>query len=648
MGLSHSTNLIEAPQERNDGALASVAAPNDAVSEGGSSSASSKGKSNNSYPPIDSIDGAAGNDGRVDYDEITSMYKQPVALSCYAASKSAMKKSCSSGSAFDMIEDELEVCEDDENPTAESNVGFEMYNRRFHVVTTACLPWFTGTAVNPLLRAAYLLKKSREMYAESCNYDKSVIVSNVTLVVPWLEEESEREKVYGVSRRFECPTDQEVFVRQWLAQTAGLPDEANPEHGLKIMFYNSRYHSGLGSIFAMGDICSLIRDKDADVCVLEEPEHLNWYKAPSNDNWPTKFCHVVGIIHTNYKAYAWSTMTGILTAPAIELMSKLMAGYCHKIIKLSPVLQNFSPEKDVTSNVHGVRSEFLDEGIRRREATLCLSRNSVDATSCGKVYFIGKLLWAKGLDLLLNLEEVYRTVTGDYFEIDIFGTGPDEKEIIRAFHGRKKKKQDMTRSQSDGSLAKKRRVVFPKSLYELRGKSIPAKFMGRVDHALCKGGYKVFVNPSITEVLCTTTAEALAMGKFAIVPAHPSNTFFSQFPNCLMYSDKLEFVANMRHALTHEPVPLTPELHHQFTWEAATVRFIKASAITKRNARKREIIGKAKLDERFAKIHNMLADGKTGDVLRRILGGGPVIGYQVKYMKDRSRNISCPSLVGIA
>eukprot|EP00816_Leptocylindrus_hargravesii_P002202 CAMPEP_0196820976 /NCGR_PEP_ID=MMETSP1362-20130617/77315_1 /TAXON_ID=163516 /ORGANISM="Leptocylindrus danicus, Strain CCMP1856" /LENGTH=647 /DNA_ID=CAMNT_0042200021 /DNA_START=40 /DNA_END=1983 /DNA_ORIENTATION=- len=647
MGLSHSTNLIEAPQDRNDGALASIAAPNDAAVEGSSASPISGGKGSSSssscgYPPMDS-----GIDVVEEHDEITSTYKQPVALSCYAASKSAMKKSCSSaGSAFDMIEDELEACEDDENPTVESNVGFEMYNRRFHVVTTACLPWFTGTAVNPLLRAAYLLKKSREMYAECKNYDKSAIISNVTLVVPWLEEENERLKVYGSGRRFECPADQEVFVRQWLAQTAGLPDEADAEHGLKIMFYNSRYHSGLGSIFAMGDICSLIPDEDADVCVLEEPEHLNWYKAPSNDNWPTKFCHVVGIIHTNYKAYAWSTMTGIVTAPAIELMSKLMAGYCHKIVKLSPVLQEFSPEKDVTSNVHGVRSEFLDEGIRRKEATLSQSGNAI---SCGKVYFIGKLLWAKGLDLLLNMEEVYRTVTGDYFEIDIFGTGPDEKEIIRAFHGRKKKnKNDMKRSQSDGSLAKKRKVVFPKSLHELRGNPIPANFKGRVDHALCKGEYKVFVNPSITEVLCTTTAEALAMGKFAIIPAHPSNTFFSQFPNCLMYSDKLEFVANMRHALTHEPVPLTAELHRQFTWEAATERFVDASIITKRNARKREIIGKAKLDERFAKIHNMLADGTKGDVLRHILGGGPVIGYQVKYMKERSRNTSCPSLVEIA
>ena len=85
----------------------------------------------------------------------------------------------------------------------------------------------------------------------------------------------------------------------------------------------------------MGDITRLIPDDDADVCILEEPEHLNWFRA-SGVNWRKKFAHVVGIIHTNYVYYTMMDTThwasGRVKAPITRTFNKVMVrAYCDKV-----------------------------------------------------------------------------------------------------------------------------------------------------------------------------------------------------------------------------------------------------------------------------------------------------------------------------
>ena len=89
--------------------------------------------------------------------------------------------------------------------------------------------------------------------------------------------------------------------------------------------------------------------------------------------------------------------------------------------------------------------------------------------------------------------------------------------------------------------------------------------------------YRVFVNCSTSEVLCTATAEALAMRKWVILPRHPSNDCFAQFANCLLYDDDASFRACWQRACAHEP-SADPKVAAQFSWAAATRRLTRLLA----------------------------------------------------------------------
>jgi len=87
--------------------------------------------------------------------------------------------------------------------------------RHVAIVTTASLPWMTGTAVNPLFRAAYLSQSAKQ---------------KVTLLVPWLCK-SDQELVYPSSLTFTSPEEQEVYIRSWLEERIGFKAD------FKISFY---------------------------------------------------------------------------------------------------------------------------------------------------------------------------------------------------------------------------------------------------------------------------------------------------------------------------------------------------------------------------------------------------------------------------
>lgn len=321
-----------------------------------------------------------------------------------------------------------------------------------------------------------------------------------------------------------------------------------------------------------------------------------------------------------------------------------------------------TPYKEVTCNVHGVREEFLERPSDAKDTN--------NDKTYAQVYFIGKLIWAKGFDKVLDLENLYREKHNDYFDFDVYGAGGDEKALKRAFYGRipqiqrndsahasddeqspsaqvaevftwesslrshlvdnvpfeenekheeleefmakrrsnqtgkdaknavesaegqhpqsteedaadtqrgsllenlsenvgpisvigdlSMKAFDTSKATSGAAVAvvknvanaglnvafthdastpkrpskrggksekpRKQKLIFdpPKSVHEFRRHPIPARFLGTKDHVLIRDihEHKIFLNMSTTEVLCTTSAEALAMGKFVILPKH--------------------------------------------------------------------------------------------------------------------------------
>lgn len=107
------------------------------------------------------------------------------------------------------------------------------------------------------------------------------------------------------------------------------------------------------------------------------------------------------------------------------LCSWMCRAHCHRVIKLSGTLDKVAPEKELVENVHGVRGTFLDVG--EEVCGMLRSSDSIfSADADPKVYFIGKMLWSKGLGSLLELLKYAEESANLKVTVDMFGGGPDK------------------------------------------------------------------------------------------------------------------------------------------------------------------------------------------------------------------------------
>lgn len=403
-----------------------------------------------------------------------------------------------------VTEQEMEVATDLKNQS-----------RSIVVCTTASVPWLTGTAVNPAIRAVKLAKRGH----------------NVMLLVPWLIPE-DQPIVFSGQTLFSSPEEQTKYVSDWLEEL--LSDEEKGKFPMpRVQFYFGGYAKDVGSVFPLSDIVTAIGTEfERDVLVMEEPEHLTWYYF--GDKLTSQFRFVVGVIHTNYVAYAlnWDFPIGIFKGAALWFYNKWCTrAHTHRIIKLSDAMQGFP--RQITANVHGTRDKFVKIG----------KETNPEGFTRG-AYFVGKLVWQKGYNRLIPLLKEHYKATGESVAMEWFGAGEDFEEIRKT-------------------------VIKEPALRNVIVKGVA------IDHSNLTD-FKVLVNASDSEGLATVTLEALAMGKSVVIPVHPCNNFFSRFSNAYLYRNKEEFSIQLDKALEANPARLGEYELRELSWEAGTDRFIEA------------------------------------------------------------------------
>eukprot|EP00775_Hariotina_reticulata_P003919 gene3919-4173_t len=355
----------------------------------------------------------------------------------------------------------------------------------------------------------------------------------VVLVVPWVTPE-QQPLIYPAGLTFSSHEQQAEYILKEARQRTASPCN------FEVIFYEGKYFPSFGSIFPVEDVIDVIPERLRDVAILEEPEHLNWFNH--SKRWCQEFKHVVGIMHTNYLAYVKEGQaTGFLNAAAVYRVNRWVCRiHCHKVVKLSDAVQKLPHQ--VTCNVHGVAGAFLDIGqVKAVKPPQGQQRFTKGA------YFIGKAVWGKGYRELINLGAEYEKARPEPLVLDVIGSGED-LEAIQAYAAEKK---------------------------------LNWRWLGGKDHAdPSMHDYQVFINPSTSDVVATTTAEALAMGKWAVVPDIACNAFFKQFKNCLVYCDAAGFVSAVDRALQQEPAPMSAAELKKLSWEAATERLLEVGSLS--------------------------------------------------------------------
>lgn len=322
--------------------------------------------------------------------------------------------------------------------------------------------------------------------------------------VPWLDAASQR-RLWGAVL-FATPADHAAWLRAE-AERLGVPPLPD------IFFYKGVFSKTAYSIFIAEN--AFAAAPPARAVLVQEPEHFGWLPVTPPKH-RVAADRVVGIVMTNYGYYIrrpWRPDLALFANLVERNHRRLMRRYAHVIVPLSPAL-DLRPLEDIVDRrqVTGVLKAFAEVPPVTED--------------CQGVYFLGRLTWDKGLQELI---EVSRRLD---LPIDVYGDGPDGAAIRKA------------------------------------AADAPVRFRGpSASPWEVMADYRVFFNPSLSEVLCTTTAEALVAGRHVVLPDCPANQPFFDLPNVHVYRTREQAEALLRHAMTAQVVPPTVA-RARFDWGA--------------------------------------------------------------------------------
>lgn len=338
----------------------------------------------------------------------------------------------------------------------------------------------------------------------------------VAYLLPWLDAASQ-ERLWG-ERRFAGFGDQIDWLRAEAADL-GCPElpECRP--------YRATYAARLKSIVPLEDVFRAAPPSRS--LIASEPEHLCWYPF-TRGRRHIRAARTLGLSMTDYETYIRASD---MPAPAqvARLVSYLHGRAVRQRIDLPLSLSPALTLPGVTMPVERIT------GVSRGYAHV-----PPVAPETRGVYFLGSFLWEKGL------EDLVRIAKRADQPMDVIGGGRDEAAF---------------------------RDLVQREAAPLTIKGPNARFWEEI------GRYRVMLNPSKSEVLCTATADALVAGRHVVLPECPGNLPFHAYPNAHFYDDAAGAVAALRRAVAMDPEP-PAAARRDFDWLEACRRLADLSGLT--------------------------------------------------------------------